>query len=131
MRQRILADDAVWSEMDRLGNVAVFSTIPALGARWFSVATDWTDIRWWSGAMVEIAPRLAEMLAAGQDADFESRRKKLAGALAGVTRNAHAAFVGGWGLAVMFALSDGSAAAAIDIAAEPQPASYNKGILGA
>ncbi len=116
VRRRVLADDDTWSKMDESGNVAQFRFIPALGNQWSAVATDWTDIAWWADAMEQIAPRLAQVLDATDDAGFTEKREKLAAALAAVTRNTHAAFVGGWGLAVMYALSGRSADARIEIA---------------
>ncbi len=115
VRRRVLADDGTWRKMDESGNVAQFRFIPALGAQWSAVATDWTDIAWWADAMEQIAPRLAQVMAAEGEPGFEERRQKLAAALAAVTRNTHAAFVGGWGLAVMYALSGKTAEPEIEI----------------
>ncbi len=115
IRRRILEDDDTWSRMDETGNVAQFRFIPSLGGQWSAVAPDWIAVAWWADAMEQIAPRLAQVLDAAGDASFDDRREKLAGALAAVTRNAQAAFVGGWGLAVMYALSGGSADAQVEI----------------
>jgi hypothetical protein len=121
VRLAVLANDAAWSKMDELGNTAAFNTIPALSAlgptQLGAVETDWVAVAWWADAMEKIAPALAQVIGGTDSPDFMKKRQKLADLLAAVTRNTHAAFVGGWGLAVMFALS-GAAAAAMDISAD-------------
>jgi hypothetical protein len=46
-----------------------------------------------------------------------NQRKALQNALGDVAKNAHSAFGDAWGLGVMFALSNGTAHATLDIAA--------------
>ncbi len=116
IRRRVLADDDTWRAMDQTGNVAQFRFIPSLGSQWSAVAADWVAVAWWADAMEQVAVRLAEMLADGDPGTFDSRRAKLASALAAVTRNTHAAFVEGWGLAVMYELCGRTAAAQVEIA---------------
>ena len=125
VQRRILADDAAWAAMDQNGNTANFARLPELrglsATDLAAVSVDWIDIAWWADAISELAPRLADLLAAiGQsDAagpDLAKPREKVAGLLASVTRNTRAAFVGGWGLAVMFALSGRSAQVEMDLA---------------
>jgi hypothetical protein len=122
IRRRVLADDNTWSAMDQTGNVAQFRFIPSLGSQWSAVAADWIAVAWWADAMEKVAPQLADVLAAPNDAAFAARRGKLAAALAAVTRNTHAAFVGGWGLAVMYALCGRTATAQVEIALGQSPA---------
>jgi hypothetical protein len=140
-RLRILADDETWRAMDQTGNTAQFRFIPALSRLGVTdrsaVETDWVDIAWWADSMEQIAPRLSGMIQAigasnGDPADnpeFMKKRANLAEALGAVTRNTRAAFVGGWGLAVMFALSGGAAEVEMDIAwdGKGKPAPLSKG----
>jgi hypothetical protein len=69
------------------------------------------------GQLAGLIPVLAASPTADptKDADFMSHRRKVAAALAAVTHDAHAAFAGGWGLAVMFALSGSAPALTMDI----------------
>ncbi len=136
VRLAVLLNDAAWRAMDDVGNTALFGSIPELSGlaptELAAVETDWVDVAWWADSMVQVAPRLAELLSAdASDPGFISKRKKLADVLASVTRNTHAAFVGGWGLAVMFALSGASASATVDIstAADPAPTAQAHGAI--
>ena len=127
VRRSVLANDAAWQAMDESGNPAQFQFIGALSGlgptQLGAVTADWTAIAWWADAMEKIGPALAGALAGTGSPDFMKKRQKLAGLLASVTRNTHAAFVGGWGLAVMFALS-GAAKATLDISSDGNSRHY-------
>ena len=118
VRLSALQNDSAWAQMDEIGNTAVFSGIPDLGGlgatQLGAVSADWISIVWWAQAMGKIAPALSATTLAlsqappgnpSQDAGFMKARAKLANVLGDVTRNTSAAFVHGWGAAVMFALS--------------------------
>lgn len=128
VRLSILKNDAAWASMDEIGDVAAFKTIPGLaqlGATQLAVVqADWVSIAWWSDALSRIAPALKATMAAlaaasaadpTQDPAFMKSREGLANLLGTVTRNTSAAFVHGWGEAVMFELSSGKAKAQMDI----------------
>jgi hypothetical protein len=139
-RLKALQDDALWKAMDASGNVATFGQMqefqgyptqarPAIG-------TDWIDIRWWATAMLKVAPRLSDVLTAAaassgdptKNRNWQKKRQALADAIAGVAKNTRAAFAGGWGIAVMFALSKNQAAAEMDVAADGRHEHYSTAI---
>jgi hypothetical protein len=104
--------------MDDDGNISSFGTLPYvnhLNANELAdVGADWVSIAWWRDALLKVVPILADVLSTiansgaedpTTDPDFMTRREKLAKNLASVARNSNAAFVEGWGPAVMFALS--------------------------
>jgi hypothetical protein len=118
VRRSILKNDNAWTQMDSIGNPAVFNTIPYLShlsvTELGAVSADWISIVWWADALSKIAPALSSAIVAlgkapadnpTQDPAFMKARAKLANVLGAVTRNTDAAFVHGWGAAVMFALS--------------------------
>jgi hypothetical protein len=136
-RLAVLNEDQTWSAMDANGNTGAFKTIPGLtqlpapvlGA----VAADWTAIAWWADAMTQVAPRLAGVLNYlanvppgdfSTDPDFMARRKTLQVILASVAKNTHAAFAGGWGMAVTYALAGPNAERTIDITWSSQTKHY-------
>lgn len=78
------------------------------------MSADWVSIAWWSDAVSAVAPALSDALEAAEgstsddprlDERFMKARQHLANVLGTVTRNTAAAFIHGWGEAVMFALS--------------------------
>ena len=91
--------------------------------------------------MLEVAPKLSDMLAAVErstaadpttDLEFMKKREALAHVLGAVARNTRSAFAEGWGLAVMAALSDGAAKVSMDIGWNSQTRHYeNKQTLSA
>jgi hypothetical protein len=114
----VLKSDSIWAEMDNNGNIASFKTLPYLdhlnANELADVGADWVSIAWWRDAMLQVAPILADVLSTiaksggddpSMDPDFIALREKLAKRLGSVAKNSNAAFVGGWGPAVMFALS--------------------------
>jgi hypothetical protein len=117
-RLAALRDDAIWSALDECGNIAAFKTLP--GLRRFTttaigaIAADWSDIYWWSDAVLKVAPKLSDVLGA-TDAGFMKARKALEDALASVAADAKSAFGDGWGLLVMFLLSQGAPAVEMDL----------------
>ncbi len=127
VRLSVLRNSSAWAQMDEIGNTAAFGGIPelsGLGPTQLAVVTaDWISIVWWAQALAQIAPALsATMLALSQapgnpsqDAGFMKARAKLANVLGDVTRNTSAAFVHGWGAAVMFALSGRHGTAEMDL----------------
>ncbi|MDR3748056.1 MAG: hypothetical protein P4M04_07885 [Acidobacteriota bacterium] len=130
-RIRVLNDDATWNAMDQTGAVASFGALDGLKHlspnELADVGVDWSDIRWWADAMVKVAPKLSDMLAAleqsknpdpSKDRKFMAARAALAGMLGQVTRHSRAAFAGGWGIAVMEQVSGFAAPASLDIAAD-------------
>jgi hypothetical protein len=138
IRKRILADDRVWSAMVESGAVNSFRTIPGLAAlsptQLGAVTADWVDVRWWADTMSQIAKQLVQLISAidasnaadpSLDPEFMKQRQKITTALAAVTRQAHAAFVGGWGLAVM-AEASGSAALTMAISWDGNARNYKK-----
>jgi hypothetical protein len=128
VRLSILRNDAAWAQMDSIGNTVAFGTIPDLshlGATELgAVSADWVSIDWWAGALSSIAPALSAATAAlanapaedpAHDPGFMKAREKLANVLGTVTRNTNAAFVHGWGEALMFALSGKHGSTQMDI----------------
>jgi hypothetical protein len=124
-----LQNDPLWSQMNKLGNAATFSTIeevsPLAKVELAAISTDWTAVRWWTDSMVAVGQRLSQVLAVldrldGADPfasqEFEESRKSLLDELKTVAKNTHAAFAEGWGLAVMHALTRSQAPLALDIA---------------
>jgi len=129
VRARVLSDSALWSLMDETGNTAAFGQIPGLQnfnqAQLAVVEADWVSIRWWSDALVKIAPALSDVLTVlrtlpagdpSKNPEFMKRRDRLAGVLGNITRNTNSAFVHGWGEAVIFALSGNAGSPAMDLA---------------
>ncbi len=127
-RTRALNTDAIWKAMDDNGDVAAFETLPGLsGLRTTdlgAIGADWTDIAWWTEAMLKVAPKLTDLLKAvdqssqadpTQDPNFMSKRKALAHVLGGVAKNSRSAFGDGWGLAVMFRLAGAGVPVTMDI----------------
>ena len=128
VRLSILKNDNAWTQMDSIGNTAVFNNIPYLNhlntTELSAVSTDWISIVWWAKALSKIAPALSAAIVAldkapadnpTQDPGFMKARAKLANVLGAVTRNTDAAFVHGWGAAVMFALSGKHGSAEMDL----------------
>ncbi len=124
-----LRNDALWSEMDKNGNIGAFQKmIPALGrlniADFQAVSGDWADITWWADSMVQVAAKLRDLLATidpstapdPTDPNFKKKRKALEDKLLDVAQHARAAFADGWGLAVMSAISEGAGAVNMEIA---------------
>ncbi|MHB1865662.1 MAG: hypothetical protein ACYCO5_00525 [Acidobacteriaceae bacterium] len=128
VRLSILQNDATWAQMDEIGNTAVFSTIPYLShlgvTELGAVSADWVSIVWWAEALSKIAPSLTAAIGAlaaasaddpTHDPGFMKARERLANVLGAVTRNTSAAFVHGWGEAVMFTLSARHGSGQMDI----------------
>lgn len=128
VRLGILQNNDAWTQMDRIGNTAVFNTIPYLShlntTELAAVSADWISIVWWAEALSKIAPALSAAIVAlrnapadspTQNINFMKARAKLANVLGAVTRNTDAAFVHGWGAAVMFALSGRHGSAEMDL----------------
>lgn len=118
VRISILKNDAAWEQMDSVGNTAAFGTIPYLShlgvTQLGAVSADWVSIVWWANALSKIAPALSAASVALEsappgdptnDPGFMKARQHLADVLGAVTRKTDAAFVHGWGEAVMFVLS--------------------------
>jgi hypothetical protein len=117
----VLRNDETWKAMNDCGNVTRFRFLPslarleptALGA----ISADWTDIRWWSDAMLNIAPALSALLTAvahstsanpTADPAFMAARKKLESVLAQLSADTNSAFGDGWPLAVMYRVASAS-----------------------
>ncbi len=128
-RLTALHSDSIWTDMNKTGNTAAFGSITGLSAykqpEIQAIAADWIDIAWWVDAMVNVAPKLADVLAAVQtsknpdpsaDEDLTKKRQALADVLGAVARRSQSAFGDGWGLAVLFALSAGAPNASMDYA---------------
>jgi hypothetical protein len=128
VRLSILKNDNAWTQMDSIGDTAVFNNIPYLNhlstTELSAVSADWISIVWWAAALSKIALALSAAIAAldkapadnpTQDPAFMKARAKLANVLGAVTRNTDAAFVHGWGAAVMFALSGKHGSAEMDL----------------
>jgi len=139
IRRSVLANDRIWSAMDDTGNVASFGTIPGLAGlspvQIAVVSADWIDVRWWADSMSQVGKQLAKLIAAietskaadpSTDPEFMKNRENVAASLAAVTRRTHAAFVGGWGVAVMVALSGSAASLAMDVNWEGNSRHYEK-----
>jgi hypothetical protein len=127
-RLSILKNDNAWTQMDTIGNPTAFSNILYLShlsaTELSAVSSDWISIVWWAEALSKIAPALSSAIVAlskasaenpTQDPGFMKARTKLANVLGAVTRNTDAAFVHGWGAAVMFALSGRHGTAEMDL----------------
>jgi hypothetical protein len=128
VRLSILKNNDAWTQMDSIGNTAVFNNIPYLShlsaTELGAVSADWISIVWWADALSKIAPALSATIAAlgkapadnpTQDPAFMKARAKLANVLGAVTRNTDAAFMHGWGAAVTFALSGKHGTAEMDL----------------
>jgi len=119
-----LRNDDTWKAMNDNGNVTKFGTIPslsrlestALGA----ISADWTDIRTWSDALLNIAPALSALLKAVEQAKspnpqadpaFLAAHKKLEGVLNQLSEDTKSAFGDGWPLAVMYRVASASSGA--------------------
>ena len=107
--------------MGETGNPAAFKTIDGLrslnATELGAVTADWIDIRWWANAMLRVAPQLSQVLEAIEsspaadpttDTAFMRQRKALEDILSDVGKNTRSAFGDGWGLLVMFNLSNGA-----------------------
>ena len=111
-----------------IGNMTLFRSIPGLkqlaspvvGA----VGADWAGIVWWSDAITRTAPKLADLLAFldtipvgdfSSNPEFMAKSKAFQSALGSVARKTHAAFVGGWGMAVVFTLTGNRSDRTMDI----------------
>lgn len=129
VRLSVLRNEAAWQQMDETGNTAAFGTLPTLShlgaTQLATVCADWVSIVWWAEALAKIAPALSRATTALEaapasdpthDPDFMKARQNLSNVLGAVTRNTDAAFVHGWGEAVMFALSGRQGAAQMDLA---------------
>ena len=125
----ILQDANLWAAMDSNGNTNAFDTIDGLGSLaptlLAAVTSDWVSIRWWADAVDRVGPILADTLKAlaevkeadpSQDPDFIKQRAQLENVLGAVTRNTNAAFVPGWGIAVISRLSLGQGSREMDLA---------------
>ena len=130
-RISVLQNDALWAAMDEKGNVNAFGSIAGLQDlspnELSDVGVDWTDITWWADAMSKVAPKLSDVLLALKsstakdattDPNFMKKRKDLEAVIGQVTRHSRAAFAGGWGIAVMEAVSHFAAPVAMDITAD-------------
>lgn len=128
IRIGVLKNDDAWKQMDAIGNTASFNTIPYLShltaTQLAAVAADWISIVWWAEAVAKVAPAITDALTAldsapqanpTQDAGFMKARARLANVLGAVTRKTDAAFVHGWGAAVLFALSGRHGSAQMDL----------------
>jgi hypothetical protein len=127
-RLTALRSDTIWNEMDSKGAAGTFNQIPELSR--FSqidlgnIAADWTAIRWWADSMLQVAPKLADLLtqlASIPAADYSTNpgflaeTKEFQKLLGGFVQNTHAAFADGWGMAVVFALAGSGSARTMDI----------------
>lgn len=142
-RIAVLKNDSVWNQMDQTGAVAAFNTIPGLSSlsanELADVGVDWTAIAWWADAMSKVAPKISAVQDAlkkvagdfSKDKNFMKARAGLAGVLAQVTRNSQAAFAGGWGIAVMEAVSGFAAPVTLDISADGGIAQHYQSAQGA
>jgi hypothetical protein len=128
IRLSVLKNDDAWKQMDAIGNTAVFNTIPYLShlstTQLAAVSSDWVSIVWWVESVTKVAPAITDALTAltsapqanpTQDPGFMKARARLANVLGAVTRKTDAAFVHGWGAAVLFALSGRHGSAQIDL----------------
>jgi hypothetical protein len=117
-RIEVLQNNAIWTAMDSVGNANAFGTIEGLRnlepTVLAAVTSDWVSIRWWADTVGKVGPILGDTLRALQnesgddpshDPHFMKQRVRLENVLGAVTRNTNAAFVHGWGVAVIFALS--------------------------
>lgn len=128
-RLSALNNDSIWAKLDETGNTAAFGDITGLNTyrqpEIQAIAADWIDITWWSDAMVKVAPKLSDVLAAVEvstnpdpsaNEDLMKKRQALADVLGAVGRRSQSAFGDGWGLAVLFALSAGAPNVSVDYA---------------
>jgi len=136
-RLSALNNDTIWAAMDDMGAAAEFSTISYLQHcttnEIADIRADWTDVTWWVDSMMRVGPALAQLLTvAGQskatdpttDPKFMSAQDKLAQVLGQVGKNARATFAGGWGIAVMNALSKNGAALDMTVTAHEIPTTH-------
>jgi hypothetical protein len=127
-RIRVLNDNTLWSAMGETGNAAAFNTMDGLrnlnATELGAVTADWIDIRWWANAMLRVAPQLSQLLEAIEsstaadpttDTAFMRQSKALEDILSDVGKHTRSAFGDGWGLLVMFNLSNAAAALEMDI----------------
>gem|GEM_PF-1908212 len=127
-RRTALASDSIWDAMDSTGNVNAFVTIPQLSQlpppMLGAIGADWIAIRWWADAMLNVAPKLAELLALldtispdgfNSNPIFTEKVKAFRSVLGDFAKKTHASFVGGWGIAVVFALAGSNSNRAMDI----------------
>lgn len=127
-RRTALASDSIWDAMDSTGNVNAFVTIPQLSQlpppTLGAIGADWIAIRWWADAMLNVAPKLAELLALldtispdgfNSNPIFTEKVKAFRSVLGDFAKKTHASFVGGWGIAVVFALAGSNSNRAMDI----------------
>jgi hypothetical protein len=127
-RLAVLNNDSIWAAMDANGDKGAFNTIPDLAQLPLptleAVGTDWEGIAWWAGTMAQVAPKLTDMLTyiatiPGGDFStnpvFMSKRQSLQTVLGNVAKNTHAAFVEGWGMAVVFALAGAGSQRSMDV----------------
>jgi hypothetical protein len=127
-RVAVLRDDQIWNAMDANGNFASFGSIPGLqqlaspvlGA----VGADWASIVWWADSIVKAAPSLAALLTYldtippenfSRNPEFIAKSKAFQNVIGSVARKTHAAFAGGWGMAVVFALAGSGASRTMDV----------------
>jgi hypothetical protein len=127
-RLAILRDDQIWDAMDDKGNMGSFGLIPGLkqlappvlGA----VAADWAGIAGLADSITKAAPKLADLLTYldtippgdfTSNPEFIAKSKAFQNVLGSVVRKTHAAFAGGWGMAVIFALAGNKADRTMDI----------------
>jgi hypothetical protein len=127
-RLAVLRNDQIWNAMNANGNMGSFGFIPGLeqlappvlGA----VAADWASIAWLADSITQAAPKLADLLTyldstpAGdfsRSPEFTAKSKAFQNVLGSVTRKTNAAFAGGWGMAVVFALAGKRADRTMDI----------------
>jgi hypothetical protein len=129
VRIAVLEDSNTWAAMDSIGNANAFGTIdglhnlePTLLA---VVTSDWVSIRWWADIVDKVGPILGDTIRAlknvagadpSHDPNFMKERTRLENALGAITRNTNAAFVRGWGIAVIFALSGRHGSAELELA---------------
>jgi hypothetical protein len=136
-RLLVLTNPTIWAALDDIGAVTQFSTVPYLSHcnpnEIGDIGADWIDITWWAEAMSNVSPALAKLIAAAegstahdptQDPDFLDARDKLAGVLGEVAKNTKDTFVGGWGIAVMYAVSGGAAALDMTVSAQQLPSTH-------
>ncbi len=127
-RLAVLRDDAAWNAMDSTGNVGAFRTIPALrqlpANALADVAADWTAVRWWADTMLRVAPQLASLLAFvrtvsadgfSTNPEFLKRTRQFQNILGALVKKTHAAFVGGWGMALVSSLAGPDAVRSMSI----------------
>jgi hypothetical protein len=117
-RVSVLSNDAIWKEMSAKGNAGLFHSIPELSNLSLTelqvVSADWISITWWVTSLQDVATTLVQTIEVLNSAgvhpetnpEFMKQRARLASLLAKVSRETNAAFVDGWGLAVMYALSN-------------------------